>query len=137
MTTTEPRASRDTRPANAGAARDQVRDLLHTTGRAPPPREVMDDILLVVSELVTNAYRHGGGLTGFTSDLSDDALIVCVTDASPVIPRTRTDSHPTSPGGFGWPLISKLSRQITITPFGSGKTIRVVLSTTDRATPSS
>ncbi|MFF0277742.1 ATP-binding protein [Streptomyces sp. NPDC004330] len=133
MTTTEPRASRDTTlPATAGAARDRVRDLLHTTGRAPPSRAVVDDILLVVSELLTNAYRHGGGLTGFTAHLVDGALVVCVTDASPVIPRTRTDSHPTAPGGFGWSLIRQLSRQVTITPLGSGKTIQVVLSTTDQ-----
>ncbi|MFJ5933942.1 ATP-binding protein [Streptomyces sp. NPDC093071] len=130
MTTTEPRASRHTLPATAGAARDQVRDLLHTTGRAPPPRAVSDDILLVVSELVTNAYRHGGGLTGFTAHLVDGALTVCATDASTVTPQTRTDSHPTAPGGFGWPLIQKLSRQVTITPLGTGKTIQVVLDTT-------
>ncbi|MGW9436375.1 ATP-binding protein [Streptomyces sp. NPDC055607] len=132
MTTTEPRAGRHTLPATAGAARAQVRDLLHTTGRAPPPRTVTDDILLVVSELVTNAYRHGGGLTGFTAHLTGGALIVRATDASPVIPRTRTDSHPTAPGGFGWPLIQKLSRQVTVIPLREGKTVQVVLDTTDR-----
>ncbi|MEW1905473.1 ATP-binding protein [Streptomyces sp. NPDC056508] len=131
MTTLESDTGRHTLPATAGAARDQVRDLLHTTGRAPPPRTVTDDILLVVSELVTNAFRHGGGLTGFTAHLTDDALIVRATDASPVIPRTRTDSHPTAPGGFGWPLIQKLSRRLTVTPLGSGKTIQVVLDTTE------
>ncbi|MFC8582970.1 ATP-binding protein [Streptomyces sp. NPDC057217] len=132
MTTTEPLASRHTLPATAGAAREQVRDLLHTTGRAPPPRAVTDDILLVVSELVTNAYRHGGALTGFTAHLADGTLIVRATDASPVIPRTRTDSHPTAPGGFGWPLIQKLSRQVTVIPLEAGKTIQVVLDTTGR-----
>ncbi|MFC8494054.1 ATP-binding protein [Streptomyces sp. NPDC057235] len=132
MTTTEPRTSRHALPATVGAARDQVRDLLHTTGRAPPPRTVTDDILLVVSELVTNAFRHGGGLTGFTAHLTDGALTVRATDASPVIPQARTHSHPTAPGGFGWPLIQKLSRQVTITPLGTGKTIQVVLDTTDQ-----
>ncbi|MET9931286.1 MULTISPECIES: ATP-binding protein [unclassified Streptomyces] len=124
--------SRHTLPATAGAARGQVRDLLHTTGRAPPPRAVTDDILLVVSELVTNACRHGGGLTGFTARFTDDTLTVCASDASPAIPRTRAHSHPIAPGGFGWPLIQKLSRQVTIIPLGAGKTIEVVLDITDQ-----
>ncbi|MET9931758.1 ATP-binding protein [Streptomyces sp. NPDC006324] len=121
MTTTEPHTTPRTLPSTAGAARDQVRDLLHTTGCAPPPQSVIDDILLVVSELVTNAHRHAGGLTGFTAHVADGTLTVRATDASP--------SDPTTPGGFGWPLIQKLSRHVTVTPLGTGKTIQVVLDT--------
>jgi hypothetical protein len=53
---------------SAAAARRYVRSVVGEGWRSPsgPPTEAaMIDLLLVVSELVTNAVRHGGGLAGF------------------------------------------------------------------------
>ncbi|MFB7427745.1 hypothetical protein ACFC0K_31115 [Streptomyces hydrogenans] len=45
-------------------AREEVRRLVRETagGDVPPRRTAEDDAALVVSEVVTNAVRHGGGV---------------------------------------------------------------------------
>ncbi|EGX56433.1 regulatory protein [Streptomyces zinciresistens K42] len=117
------------RPATAAAARSHVRRLLQraaTPGQASP-QAVVDDILLVVTELVTNAVRHGGGLTAFDARLDADTLTVSVSDASPVPPRAVARDGSATPGGFGWPLVLRLGGHVTVTPTAAGKTIRVVM----------
>ncbi|MEU5193898.1 hypothetical protein AB0G86_07510, partial [Streptomyces scabiei] len=52
----------------AAAARRRVRTLVGERWRSPAgpaAEEAVIDLLLVVSELVTNAIRHGGGLAAF------------------------------------------------------------------------
>ncbi|MEU0674691.1 ATP-binding protein [Streptomyces sp. NPDC006172] len=122
----DPAADRLGQPFTAATARDHVRRLLRTRA-APPSSTVVDDALLVVTELVTNAVRHGGGLTGFDARLAGDALTVSVSDASPALPHTVPRDDPAAPGGFGWPLVNRLSRQVTVTPRAGGKTVSVVL----------
>ncbi|MFJ9742949.1 ATP-binding protein [Streptomyces sp. NPDC101166] len=128
----DPAAGRLRQPFTAATARARVR-LLLDSGAAPPPRTVVDDALLVVTELVTNAVRHGGGLAGFDARLDGDVLTVSVTDVSPALPHIVPRSDPAAPGGFGWPLIQRLSRQVTVTPTAGGKTIVVVLGAGRRA----
>ncbi|QKW25374.1 ATP-binding protein [Streptomyces seoulensis] len=114
------------RPPTAADARDQVRRLL-TTPAAQPADTVLDDVLLVVTELVTNALRHGGGLTAFAARLDGGALVVSVTDASPTAPHTVPRTDAATPGGFGWRIVQRLCRQVTVTPVAGGKTIEVVM----------
>ncbi|GAA3310204.1 ATP-binding protein [Streptomyces cinereospinus] len=128
MTATDPTGGRLQQPT-AAAVRARLRRLLATRTAGPPPRAVVDDILLVATELVTNALRHGGGLTAFDARLDGDTVVLSVSDASPTPPRTVPRSHPAAPGGFGWPLVRRLSRHVTVTPTGGGKTIEVVLGT--------
>ncbi|MCX4775417.1 ATP-binding protein [Streptomyces sp. NBC_01264] len=45
------------------------------------------DALLVTSELVTNAIRHGGGLIAFCAEITGEALRVCVSDGARTLPR--------------------------------------------------
>ncbi len=52
-------AHRTVRPATAGEARDATRAFLSNLAQAPGP-ETIDNVVLVVSELVTNALRHAG-----------------------------------------------------------------------------
>ncbi len=92
-----------------------------------PPVPVVNDVLLVVSELVTNAERHGGGLVAFDACIDGDAIVISVTDASRDLPRTTPRDRLATPGGFGWPLIQRLGRRLDITPDGHGKTIRVAM----------
>ncbi|MFJ5776931.1 ATP-binding protein [Streptomyces sp. NPDC093094] len=113
-------------PTTAAVARSQVRRLLR--GRpAAPSDAIVDDILIVVTELITNAFRHGGGMTAFDAFLDDGFLVVRVTDASTAPPRTVPRDDPAAPGGFGWPLVQRLSRHVTVTAVPGGKTIQVVL----------
>lgn len=108
--------------ATAASARHRVAELLTRAGISPDSVPAAD-ALLVTSELVTNAIRHGGGITHFHAVIAGDTLHLAASDASPDHPW----SHPTAhgrPGGYGWPLIQLLTERIDITPLpGGGKTI--------------
>ncbi|MEU9222077.1 ATP-binding protein [Streptomyces sp. NPDC048376] len=94
-----------------------------------PGREVREedvvDLLLVVSELVTNAIRHGEGLAGFEVRPTAEGLWIAVHDNSSVVPPAAYAFPTTHPGGgYGWPLVTRLARDITVEPRpGGGKTI--------------
>ncbi|MYW98738.1 MULTISPECIES: ATP-binding protein, partial [unclassified Streptomyces] len=84
--------------------------------------------LLVVSELVTNALRHGGGTCTLDLTAHPDTIEVAVHDSSPQAPRMRTPDLNGDTGGFGWPMVNRLARttSVTLGPSG-GKTVRALL----------
>ncbi|WP_051782651.1 MULTISPECIES: ATP-binding protein [unclassified Streptomyces] len=110
---------------SAAGARRRVGELLLRVG-VSLDSVIAADALIVTTELITNAIRHGGGLTLFLPAVTDDALHLSVGDTSPSAPFVRHHS-PGLPGGHGWPLIQRLSEHITITPRPDGKTIEVVV----------
>ncbi|MFI6346099.1 ATP-binding protein [Streptomyces sp. NPDC050560] len=111
---------------NAAVARGRVRRLLGSGPFPPPPEHIVADVLLVVTELVSNAERHGGGLTSFEATVCDGEILVDVGDRSPRPPHT-TSRGSAAPGGFGWPLVRRLSRRVRVQTAGHGKVIRVAL----------
>ncbi|MEU1928282.1 ATP-binding protein [[Kitasatospora] papulosa] len=122
-------------PRNAAAARDMVTRLLETEfcvlGEEGPVDVVVADALLVTSELVTNAVRHGGGLTGFTAEITDDGLLLTVADASTRAPVTEErDPAAASVGGYGWLLVRRLARRVSITYLPDGKHIVALVALT-------
>ncbi|MEU0135586.1 ATP-binding protein [Streptomyces sp. NPDC006296] len=122
-------------PQNAAAARDVVTRLLEAEfcalGGEAPADVVVADALLVTSELVTNAVRHGGGLTGFTAEITDDGLLLTVADASTRAPVTsERDPAAASIGGYGWLLVRRLARQVSITYLPGGKNIVALVALT-------
>lgn len=115
-------------PSFAARARDDVADLIHRKAPRTAGR-VFDDALLVVSELVTNAVRHGGGIAGFTPTIQENRLVLHVADHSdqqPVSPD-RTPQLPAE-GGYGWAIIRSLADSVKVSrrPQG-GKDICVTL----------
>ncbi|SHH46356.1 ATP-binding protein [Streptomyces sp. 3214.6] len=96
-----------------------------------PAREAdVIDLLLVVSELVANALRHGGGLAGFEMTPVDDGIRLAVHDHSEDLPAAAcgADVAPAGhrTGGYGWPLVVRLARDVTIEKRSTGgKTITV------------
>ncbi|MBY8876359.1 ATP-binding protein [Actinacidiphila acidipaludis] len=93
-----------------------------------PSRETAQALALVVSELTTNALRHGGGRYTLRLTAGPDALEVAVSDLSPTPPREREPALHTSGGGFGWPLIRGLTSEVSIIPGpDGGKTIHACL----------
>ncbi|WP_326674884.1 ATP-binding protein [Streptomyces sp. NBC_01237] len=88
-----------------GKARDFVEDLAPAIGA-----EAADTVVLVVSELVTNALRHGGGTCTLNLTTHPDSIEVAVHDPSPHTPCMRTPDLTGSTGGFGWPMINHLAR---------------------------
>jgi anti-sigma regulatory factor (Ser/Thr protein kinase) len=89
------------------------------------------DLMLVVSELVTNAIRHGDGLAGFEVAVEPGGLRLRVHDYSDTVPSaafgpgTLPQTHEGS--GYGWPLIIRLAREIRIDRRREGgKTVSVL-----------
>ncbi|MBD0710459.1 hypothetical protein BU197_19380 [Streptomyces sp. CBMA291] len=120
-------------PRDAAEARARVAAALTAgIGGAPSPT-ALGDALLVTSELVTNALRHGGGLTGFDVALDPAAVTISVADASDELPRRAEAWSPEraaglAEGGFGWPLVRLLALEVRLRlPPEGGKTIEVSL----------
>ncbi|CAL9356171.1 ATP-binding protein [Streptomyces sp. enrichment culture] len=118
--------------AGAAAARAYAESVARTVWGGPG-REVREedvvDLLLVVSELVTNAIRHGDGLAGFEARPTEEGLWIAVHDHSAVVPRAAHAFPATHPGGgYGWPLVARLARDIAVDPRpGGGKTISALV----------
>ncbi|MER8001206.1 ATP-binding protein [Streptomyces sp. NPDC095613] len=85
------------------------------------------DALLVVSELVTNATRHGRGDCRLRLSVADGEVVVEVHDSSPVQPRLRRPDS-LAEGGRGIAMVRDLSRRFSVlgSP-GGGKTVQAVL----------
>ncbi|MER8007726.1 ATP-binding protein [Streptomyces sp. NPDC094149] len=119
----------------AAAAREYARSVVRrqwdTASRTAREEDVID-LLLVVSELVTNAIRHGGGLAAFEVAATAEGIRLAVHDNSDDIPDVAYGSGalPVSHHGhgYGWPLIIRLAREIVIDRRGGGgKTISVLV----------
>ncbi|MGA5192627.1 ATP-binding protein [Streptomyces exfoliatus] len=115
------------RPARSAAARASTRRFLEGL-LLTPASEVADAVVLVVSELVTNALRHGGGTCTLHLTAHPDSIEVAVRDPSPHLPRERTPGLNGGTGGFGWPMASRLAHTTTVTRQPTrGKTVSAFL----------
>lgn len=83
-----------------------------------------DDVLLVVSELVTNAVRHAPGPLIFGLTLLRDRIEITVRDTDRRTPAPRT---PDLNGGRGWPIVQSLARDVQVFLHHDGKTVRAEL----------
>lgn len=92
-------------PEAAGQARRLVRDLLC----GHPGAAAMDDAMLVVSELATNAVRYGRAPISLHLTLEDTKLVIAVQDGHPSdlpYPKVLTQ---TDPNGRGMHLVSAMA----------------------------
>ncbi|MFF9428833.1 ATP-binding protein [Streptomyces sp. NPDC014746] len=105
-------------------ARQLVRRTLAALGSLRTSQ--VEDLLLVTSELVTNAHRHGGGLTSFGIAVGRDRVTVSVADASDE-PPSHELSDALRPGGFGWPIVLRLCREVTVDTRPDGKTVHAAV----------
>jgi anti-sigma regulatory factor (Ser/Thr protein kinase) len=86
----------------------------------PPDRT--DAVLLVVSELVTNAVRQGDGPVRLTLHVSNGALDVAVFDTGHRMP-VLSDLGPDSTGGRGLHLIDTVCESWGVREEIDGKTV--------------
>lgn len=102
----------------AAEARDVVRRRCSVL-----PAPVLDDVLLLVTELVANAVRHGRGPVTLTLVPREDGVRVEVTDASPTRPRPR-DKGLEAESGRGLHIVDALaSRWGSMPRETTGKTV--------------
>lgn len=79
-------------------------------------RDASDAVLLVASELVTNAVRHGNGDVELRVDVEDDKVRLEVLDDGHVkVSAPRRVPSPTAAGGRGLHLVREVSKR-----WGSG-----------------
>ncbi|MGI5380447.1 ATP-binding protein [Streptomyces sp. CA-251387] len=120
---------------SASTARSYVRSVVSeqwTAPSGPASERAVTDLLLVVSELVTNAIRHGRGLAGFEVAVLPEGVRLSVHDYSDTVPSAAygpgTLPHAHEGSGYGWPLIIRLSREIHIERRREGgKTVSVLV----------
>lgn len=85
--------------------------------------DVVEDVLLLVSELVTNACLHAGGPQELALQNNGRNLRVEVADADPREPRRRPRNDLAQPGGHGLIILERLARSWGSEPRGSGKVV--------------
>jgi anti-sigma regulatory factor (Ser/Thr protein kinase) len=82
-----------------------------------------DAVLLVVSELVTNAVRHTAGWWRLRLTVGQDTLLVQMDDSSPEPPVAREPDF-AGGGGFGWHMVQRLAGRVEVRQYPCGKSIR-------------
>jgi anti-sigma regulatory factor (Ser/Thr protein kinase) len=86
------------------------------------PPDHRDAVLLVVSEMVTNAVRQSDGPVRLTLDAADDSLLIEVFDSGHRLPRLD-DSAPDSTSGRGLHLIDTFCDDWGVREQLEGKTV--------------
>ncbi|MFJ2026845.1 ATP-binding protein [Streptomyces sp. NPDC087897] len=117
------------RPERAADARDAVSTFVARLHPAPTSHMVQS-LLLLVSELVTNAVRHAGAVTALWLTADRRGVHVRVTDPSAAHPQDRTPDLTGRTGGFGWPMVQRLAREVRIRDVAGGG--KVILATVAR-----
>ncbi|MBT2392112.1 ATP-binding protein [Streptomyces sp. ISL-1] len=83
----------------------------------------VDDVVLVVSELVTNAAKHTVGWWRLRVQVQRQRLVVDVEDSSWAPPVSRAPDLGAA-GGRGWPIVQHLAGSVEVLRGSSGKTVR-------------
>ncbi|MEU2352916.1 ATP-binding protein [Streptomyces misionensis] len=113
-----------TLPVSSGvkAARDWTRAHLETLGWTRTAPELVDSVLLTVSELVTNAHVHARSTAQLILTWDEGCLHVTVHDADSRLPeQRRPDSG--APGGRGLLLVDALAHEWEVHRCPRGKDI--------------
>jgi anti-sigma regulatory factor (Ser/Thr protein kinase) len=100
---------------------------------APLDDRVRGDLLLVASELVTNAERHSHGPYLIELEGTDTYAAVTVYDSSATLPR-YFEPDPSRLGGHGMEIIRAVSDALTAERVPVGKRVRAVFDLVRRAT---
>ncbi|MER6717664.1 MULTISPECIES: ATP-binding protein [Streptomyces] len=83
--------------------------------------EVLDDVALVTSELLTNAVRHAGhGPISVAAELNDGRVRIEVCDSSPVLPKAGLPGADDETGR-GLPIVAALAARHDVEATASGK----------------
>ncbi|WP_190059119.1 ATP-binding protein [Streptomyces echinoruber] len=110
-------------------ARDFTRQALYDWGWLPAAgadqRAAAEDVLLVVSELVTNACLHAGGPDALGLTCDNKVIRIEVTDRGTGQPAPRTPHRAGRPGGHGMFIVQRLCLDwgVVRTPGVTGKTV--------------
>ncbi|MET7391744.1 ATP-binding protein [Streptomyces sp. NPDC005529] len=114
-------------PSAARYARDAIQRELRSLGVDEASddaiRECADAVLLIVSELVTNACRHSPGPADLRTSFHDHVMTVEVDDYGKDLPVIVEDTERGADGGFGMSLVDALSDDWGCERRDGGKTV--------------
>jgi anti-sigma regulatory factor (Ser/Thr protein kinase) len=116
-----------------GLCRDFTRQALldwqWLPGVTEEQQAVADDVLLLVSELVTNANLHAGGAVELLLHGTRERLRVEVSDGSRQLPVARTPYQASRLGGHGLHIIARLANAWGSELRPSGKSVWIEVAT--------
>lgn len=121
---TTPRAQRELPIAHE--APSLARRFLRSATCAEHHACVVDDAVLLVSELVTNSVLHGGPPVVVAVDCDGESLQVRVRDGSAALPARRAATT-ADENGRGLQLLAEMSSSWGVDPEGPGKHVWFVL----------
>jgi anti-sigma regulatory factor (Ser/Thr protein kinase) len=78
-----------------------------TAGHADP--DLVDQLVLALDEMASNALRHGGGSVSASVRTTEDAYLIEVSDRAATQPPTPAVGRDPSEGGLGLYLIAELA----------------------------
>ncbi|MFD5818571.1 ATP-binding protein [Streptomyces sp. NPDC127038] len=114
-----------TGPGSPADVRQAVRRALagRSGGLTRDAEDAAGDVLLVASELVTNAMLHGGGVTGFDVTRTERAVRLSVSDRSdrlPVAVDQFDEVGRMRVGGRGWMIVCTLASDVVVSRLRAG-----------------
>lgn len=112
-------------PGSIGQCRDLTRQVLAEWFGLPGPAGsvFVEDVLLLVSEVVTNACKHGGAPYELRLDRGPGRLWVQVSDTGKGRPKPIGPHRASHSAGHGLYLLERLSSRWGWLPRGAGKTV--------------
>jgi anti-sigma regulatory factor (Ser/Thr protein kinase) len=124
MCQSTPRAERELPVSREAPA--LAREFLRGSTCAEHHSEVVDDAVLLVSELVTNSVLHGGPPVMVAVDCDEATLQVRVRDGSPALPAPR-DAAQGDEHGRGLALVAEMSADWGVDTEKDGKHVWFVI----------
>lgn len=112
--------------------RSRITQLRHivasAAGAAGLTGDRLDDFVVAVNELLTNAVRHGGGAGRVELWRSDGAVTCEVSDSGAGLDDSDRPARPAPdvPGGRGLWLAGELTDELEIKTGDQGTTVRIV-----------
>ncbi|MGD9484782.1 ATP-binding protein [Streptomyces sp. TRM70308] len=107
-------------PGAFARARDLTRSTLRRWGCDADGTDV---VVLLVSEMVTNAHRHADSDAALCLSPSPDGVQVSVQDASPRRPVRRAPDLTSGTGGLGLQILERLASRWGVEPHDPGKRV--------------
>jgi anti-sigma regulatory factor (Ser/Thr protein kinase) len=108
--------------SSAAAARAVVRALLMGVGEQDPDQQAIDRVLLLTSEVVTNAILHARTPLRLTASVDDGEVVVRVYDSVASLPRRR-EYLPDAGTGRGLHLVEELADSWGVDQTAGGKSV--------------
>jgi anti-sigma regulatory factor (Ser/Thr protein kinase) len=119
-----PRAERELPVSHQAPA--LARDFLRDSSCTVHHSALVDDALLLPSELVTNSVLHGGPPLVIAVDCDGEQLQVRVRDGSPAVPAPQ-EAAQSDENGRGLVLVAELSDDWGVDPDPEGKYVWFVI----------